>query len=132
MRFAAPIRRTETENTLPLINVVFLLLIFFMVAGRLSESDPFVVIPPQSSSEVPPGERDLVMHIHADGRIAVEGSAVALEDLGAEVARLLPDGGAVRLKADGNTDASLVVGAMEALRDAGVERLNLLTVTGLP
>jgi len=132
MRFATPIRRSETENTLPLINVVFLLLIFFMVTGRLSESDPFVVMPPQSSSEVPPGERDLVMHIHADGRMALDGRAVALEDLAAEVARLLPDGGAVRLKADGDADAILVVGAMEALRDAGVERLNLLTVTGLP
>lgn len=132
MRFAMPRRRTETENTLPLINVVFLLLIFFMVAGRLSESDPFVVTPPFSSSETPPGERDLVLHVDAGGQIALEGRPVAVEALAGEVERLLPEGGTVRLKADGAAEAGIVVAAMEALRDAGVERLHLLTVLGTP
>ncbi len=132
MRFATPPRRTETENTLPLINVVFLLLIFFMVAGRLGESDPFLVTPPFSSSEVPPGERDLVVHIDAEGCIALEGRPVTVEELADEVERLLPEGGAVRLKADGAAEVGTVVAAMEALRDAGIERLHLLTVMGTP
>ena len=34
-------RPGEDERILPLINVVFLLLIFFMLAGRLAVSDPF-------------------------------------------------------------------------------------------
>ena len=32
--------RSEDDRILPLINVVFLLLIFFMLAGKLSASDP--------------------------------------------------------------------------------------------
>lgn len=132
MRFVVPSRRSETENTLPLINVVFLLLIFFMVAGRLSQSDPFLVVPPHSISEVPPGGRDLVVHIDATGRIALEGNTVAAEHLAAEIAPLLGEGYAVHLKADGAADATGVVAAMEALRDAGIERLLLLTVPGSP
>ena len=36
---------------LPLINVVFLLLIFFMIAGQLAEQAPFEVEPPASDAE---------------------------------------------------------------------------------
>lgn len=132
MRLAATTPRTQTENTLPLINVVFLLLIFFMVAGRLSESDPFVVTPPFSGSELPPGERDIAVHIDAEGRIALEGKTLTAAELTTEVTRLLPEGGTVRLKADGAAEAATVVAAMEALRAAGVERLQLLTVLGTP
>ena len=51
MRFEPPRPRNEDERILPLINVVFLLLIFFMLAGRLSASDPFQVEPPRSSAD---------------------------------------------------------------------------------
>ena len=132
MRFPIPSRRNESENTLPLINVVFLLLIFFMIAGRLSEADPFQVMPPESSSEIHPGERDLLVHVDAQGAVALEGQPIAAEHLAAEVTRLLPESGVVRLKADGAADAAQVVDVMESLREAGVERLHLLTVMANP
>lgn len=132
MRFAMSARRDGTENTLPLINVVFLLLIFFMVAGRFSEADPFLVTPPSSSSQLAPGERDLLVHIEASGAVALEGTTIALADLAAAIERLLPQGGAVRLKADGAAEATRVVAVMEALREAGIEHLHLLTVMDRP
>ena len=39
--------RSTEDNILPLINVVFLLLIFFMLAGVLTQSPPFSLTPPR-------------------------------------------------------------------------------------
>ena len=41
----------DDERVLPLINVVFLLLIFFMLAGQFASADPFRIEPPVSRSE---------------------------------------------------------------------------------
>ena len=132
MQFARPESRKTAENTLPLINIVFLLLIFFMIAGRLAEPDPLGVTPPVSASERPPGERDIEVHIAAGGQMALEGETIEAADLTARVFALLPEGGVVRMKADGAADAALVVAAMEALCEAGIENLHLLTVSAGP
>ena len=42
------IRKKRLPNLVPLINIVFLLLIFFMLSGTLSKKDLFEVDPPLS------------------------------------------------------------------------------------
>ena len=132
MRFAHSRRRNEDERILPLINVVFLLLIFFMLAGRFSASDPFEVEPPRSVSQGAATERDILVLVGADGRLALDGEIIEAAALGAAVAdRLSPDKEMrLWLKADGSAEATRVVEVMELLRAAGAERLRLLTVTG--
>lgn len=130
MRFEPPRPRNEDERVLPLINVVFLLLIFFMLAGRLSASDPFQVEPPRSSAESPTEAQETVVLVAPDGRLALDGQVLDEPALSQAVAERLRSDPAtqVRLKADGRADAAEVVRIMELLRDAGVERLKLLTV----
>lgn len=132
MRFAHSRRRNEDERILPLINVVFLLLIFFMLAGRFSASDPFEVEPPRSVSQGAATERDILVLVSADGRLALDGEIIESAALGAAVAdRLSPDKTMrLWLKADGSAEATRVVEVMELLRAAGAEQLRLLTVTG--
>ena len=124
-------RRSDDDRILPLINVVFLLLIFFMLAGRLSAGDPFRVDPPASVSADPAEQRDLVVLVGADGRLALDGAVVDKAGLLTGVTQRLGDGGEslVRVTADAAAEALAVVEVMEVLRDAGVERLRLLTVT---
>ncbi len=124
-------RRSDDDRILPLINVVFLLLIFFMLAGRLSAGDPFRVDPPASVSVHPAEQRDLVVLVGADGQLALDGEIVDEAALSARLKQRLGDGGEnlVRVKADAAAEALAVVEVMEVLRDAGVERLRLLTVT---
>ena len=112
---------------LPLINVVFLLLIFFMLAGRMAAVDPFRSEPPRSASEGTTQPHEVVVHVAADGRVAFHGTIMneaALRDAVARHGALRT----VRLKADGRAPAVRVVAVMEFLRDAGVERLDLLTI----
>lgn len=39
------------DNMVPLINVVFLMLVFFMVAGQIQKADPIAVMPPYSIND---------------------------------------------------------------------------------
>ena len=130
MRFQPSRYRNDDERILPLVNIVFLLLIFFMLAGRFSVTDPFQIAPPRSASEGPAATQDLVVQMAADGRLAVNGTLLGEAALKARVARRLiaAEGLRVRLKADGGASAVRVVAVMELLREAGIERLQLLTV----
>ena len=114
------------DSVLPLINVVFLLLIFFMLAGRLASGDPFEIAPPKSLTDGDPRAQEMLVLLTGDGRIAVNGEVVEREAL----AGVLKTASAamVRLKADGGVNAVEVVALMELLRDAGVESLDLLTL----
>jgi biopolymer transport protein ExbD len=128
MKLRRPAKRPEQENVIPLINVVFLLLIFFMLAGKLGQSDPFELTPPTSESERAPTERPATVYVGPDGQIALGDRVLALEGLEAAVRTRLADGPAVvRLKSDQGAEANRVIDVMDALRRAGVARVTLLT-----
>jgi biopolymer transport protein ExbD len=130
MRFQPPRPKNDEERILPLINVVFLLLIFFMLAGRLAASDPFRIEPPRSTSEGLVEPQETLVLLGADGRLALDGEMLDEAALKAAVAARMASEAPprVRLKADGHAEATRVVAVMELLRTAGVERLKLLTV----
>ena len=127
MRFESVTSKSGEERILPLINVVFLLLIFFLLAGRLAATDPFRVEAPRALGGEPIGGHDMVVHIGADGRLAFDGSVLGGAELRTAVAQRVTSG-AVRLKADGRVQARRVIAVMEILREAGIERLELLTL----
>jgi len=130
LRPAGRRRGDDDQRILPLINVVFLLLIFFMVAGRLTASDVFAIQPPSSASEASPGS-DLMVLVATDGRLALGGEPLERQALSAAVRERLASsesGTGVRIKADGRVEARRVVAIMEELRAAGVEQLELLTL----
>ncbi len=130
MRFQPPRPKSDDERILPLINVVFLLLIFFMLAGKLAATDPIEVDPPRSMSEGAVEARELVIVMAADGRLAFDGLVIDEAALRAAVAERLKGETPLRvwLKADSMAESMDAIAIMEILREAGVERLKLLTV----
>lgn len=133
MEFAQPRRRRDEEHILPLVNVVFLLLIFFMLAGSLTSTDPVAVEPPHSSAEDSPAPRDLTISLGADEALALDGRIIERDALGSVLAERLAgdEAGTVWLKADGAADALAVLAVMEELCAAGVERVQLLTTPAI-
>ena len=125
-------RPGEDERILPLINVVFLLLIFFMLAGRLAVSDPFAVEPPATQSAGAAEVSDLTVLLSADGKAALDGSVVARPVLMAAIAeRLAAEPGArVVVKADAAAEAAAVIGLLRQIRAAGATDMHLLTRAG--
>ena len=114
---------------MPLINVVFLLLIFFMVAGQLSKTDPIKIEPPASDSDKDPGGQRVEILIAKDGRLLLGGEAVAFADLEARISDAFrgAEDKLVHLKADGAAAATDVIRVMDALKAAGAEKVKLLT-----
>ncbi len=120
----------EPDNILTLVNVVFLLLIFFMLTGAIHAVDYFDVTPPVSTSEETLLVNETVILVNADGRLSIDGKEVDAIDLQLSVSDKLAQQTEleVRLKADGNVDAVTVVKVMEWLEAVGVRHLNLLTL----
>ncbi len=127
-----PFRKQEEEpdTILPLINVVFLLLIFFIMTGALHAVDYFNVNPPSSSSQIQGSLDDTVILVGSDGRIAIDNKEVDEVDLQLSILDKLAAnaGAAVRIKADGRADAARVVEIMELIEAVGVGRVMLLTL----
>ena len=125
-----PVRRHE-ENVLPLINVVFLLLVFFMLAGQLTRPQPFAAEPPPARGGVAVDAAATVVLLGADGRLAVDESAVALERLADHIvelraARAHAD---ILVRADRAAAGADLLAVLEALAAARVERVALMTRT---
>ena len=121
--------RNDDERVLPLINVVFLLLIFFMLTGRLSTPDQFETEPPASSSRTSVPQLRIEVIAALDGRLAIEGKAVTEPEFIGAVRKSLAEAGTseVRFKADGQIPAARVIEILDNLGKAGVEKLYLVT-----
>ena len=130
MRLSSRTRRRILISLTPMIDVVFIMLIFYMVAGRPTLPDPFEIDPPLSASEGLLDPQELLVVVGADGRLALDGTVMPDDSLKSSVVERLSvnESLEVRLKADAQVQATRVITVMELLRDAGVEQLKLLTV----
>lgn len=123
-----PPRRPALEPALPLINVVFLLLIFFMLAGVLAKRPLVEVTPPESHiANTPEDSQALLLIIKTDGHWYFEDSDTALtrEQLVAHVKTL--ENPSPRIMADADIPLSVLREKLEILREAGIEDIRLVT-----
>ncbi|MEP5729444.1 MAG: biopolymer transporter ExbD [Sulfitobacter sp.] len=73
MRLSRPPARQAPETIIALIDVVFFLLVFFMLIGRMDATAPFEVTPPiaTTGSDMPAG--GITLSVSVDGAMAVDG-----------------------------------------------------------
>ena len=120
-------------NITPLIDVVFILLVFFMVAGAIERPDPIDVSAPTSASELTGDVEDVVILVGPDGEVAFQGRVMPNDPALVQTATIWfaarPDS-SIQLKADAQAEAARVIEVMELLREAGAQYLVLLTVGG--
>lgn len=79
-RLAASELASIDDRIMPLINIVFLLLIFFLVAGAIREVEPVQVDPPRSIVEAESVTDALTIYVARDGRIALGETMLDLLD----------------------------------------------------
>lgn len=123
MQFAPPRHRRSAENIVPMINVVFLLLIFFLMTAQIAPPEPFDIDPPASASD-DIAEGPIVLHVSADGSLAfrdARGEAVfaALSGLDRDVALLI--------RADATTKARDLARLLPKLAGLGLTDVSLVT-----
>lgn len=115
---------------LPLVNIVFLLLIFFMMAGAVSAPEPLKVQPPRSLVDAAGAALPSTLTFAVDGRLALGAEVFTLEGLPPRIDAWLamaPSGFPLTVKADAEADALAVVELLEALKRQGVNHVRLTT-----
>jgi biopolymer transport protein ExbD len=110
----------------PLIDVVFLLLIFFAVTTTFLEQSGMDLELPESSTAEATESSPIVVEISADGEVRLSGEAVTVEELERRVAELEPaERAKITLRADRQLELGLAVSVIDALRRAGAEGISL-------
>jgi len=126
MRFAKPSAEAPGPNIAPLLDVVLLLLIFFVVTSSFAEREIALELPDAEASEQPI-ERELVVNVLADGRVLVDEEEIALEQLDARLARTAEEDGSLEIRADAAARHGDVVGVLDRARRVGVLRVGIAT-----
>lgn len=107
MKLTRPKRDQQSETIIALIDVVFFLLVFFMLIGRMDATAPFDVAPPiaQSGSDMPAGGATVA--ISGTGALALGGIEMPREELEAALTRMLATDDGMRVRINAHRDAEL-------------------------
>ena len=130
-----PNREDNVElNLTPLIDVVFLLLIFFMVSTTFEKQAKLKVQLPDASAQVKaPDEKSITIGIDAKGHYYINDRQVvntSLETLKVAITKITNGEKdiVVTLKADAKTPHQSVVTAMDAASQLGLVKLSIATL----
>jgi len=128
MNFAPPVRKPARENVVPMINVVFLLLIFFLMSAQIAPPDPVEIAPPLAeATDTPLPDAAQMAWLDADGVLHVDGLR------GTEaMARLAETPGIVTLRADARVSAAEFATILRQLGEAGLSDVRLVAIAGAP
>ena len=122
-------RRSSDASLIPMINVVFLLLIFFLLAAQIKAPDPIEVSAPVSISEMV-SDGELTLFIGADGQMKF-GDISGPERLEQALISICQEQDCpsinVRVKADRAADAAVVAGLLPVLARAGFGSAEFVT-----
>ncbi|UVW34043.1 biopolymer transporter ExbD [SAR92 clade bacterium H455] len=133
MKFPRRARRDNSINLTPLIDVVFLLLIFFMVTTTFTRETRMLISLPEAEADAVANEQATVeLTISKDGSYAVNGQSLINRDIKTIMAAL-KDASAgdnqipLVITADALATHQAVITAMDAAGRLGFETLNIAT-----
>ena len=121
---------TPTLNLTPMIDIVFLLVIFFMVGTKFTEQERNIVLELPSVSQsgaLSPAPTRQVVNVYRDGSVTLNKQTVNLDQLIESLrqsTRQYADLG-VLIRGDGRGDFQNVAEVLSACRQAGVAELGI-------
>ena len=130
MHFPLQRKREARIDISPLVDVVFQLLIFFVVTTTfLSDSGLPLDLPDAESGQQETAVQDLSVRISADGAIRFQGEPVSLADLESRLQAAIAASpqGAVTIYGDGSVDYETVVQIIDLARRAEARGVVLAT-----
>jgi len=115
---------------IPMIDVIFFLLVFFMVSSlAMTKINSVPVALPKTSSNPEALKQEVILTIRRDGQVLVNKAPVTLDTLGTQLAYDMHDHpqDVVVLNADQGVNYGLVVQVMDRARAIGVRKFALAT-----
>jgi biopolymer transport protein ExbD len=120
------IQRRVTLDLSPLMDIVFLLLIFFLVTTTFLPDAGMDLELPESTTATAAEIAPTVISVGEDGAVQLDGRSVSVEEL-QQAVQALPeaDRQKITVRADARVDYGVIVRIIDALRNAGVDGLSL-------
>ena len=117
------------ENVLPMINVVFLLLIFFMIAGHIAASDPVELTPLYSQSETKTDDNQVTIFVDQTSNIHFQDQTYTAENIEKTIELFLSQNAdsIIRLKVDANLNGQEMLKILSVFRNLGLKEMTLVT-----
>ncbi|MCX8021332.1 MAG: biopolymer transporter ExbD [Syntrophorhabdaceae bacterium] len=116
-------------NIIPLVDVMLVLLIIFMITAPMMQHGMNIDIPKVTTKPLPSSDEPQILSITADRQLILNEKKIELKDLKAAVQLLFANKGKkeIFLRADKNVPYGFVVTCMGIIRDAGIEKVNIVT-----
>ena len=114
----------------PMLDVVFIMLIFFIVTASFLKEAGVGVNRPEASNTPPDSDsKNILINMTSSNQIWIEGRRVDIRAVRAVVQRMKAENpkASVVVSAEAGTKTAAVVGVMDASRDAGVYDVTLAT-----
>jgi biopolymer transport protein ExbD len=109
-------------NITSLIDVIFMLVVFFMLGASFEKPALTLTLPQASSRDIP--ERPLLtVAVDSGGRIYFEGAEVDHETLLSRLSARGPELDLVALECDGGADFGIAVAVMDTIKNAGARNV---------
>lgn len=125
MNFRKPVKPAAIDIDLtPLINIVFLMLIFFMLAGTLKSNDGILAAKVDKASMLE--DDPLVIVMALDGVLSVDGEQVDRQALSTLLKMTKKASGNVAIKPDSRLAAAQLLSLTEQLRESGFSQVTLI------
>lgn len=133
LEFEKPLAKRKWLDLAPMIDVVFLLLIFFMLTSIYAK--PMMPIKlPESETSVVQEEPEITIGISSDGSLSLNGQNITIDQLRDELSQRLLGRleKNIRLTADKRVYFGLVINVMDVAKQAGADNIAVVTEKKTP
>jgi len=132
MKFKRRLTPSATVDLIPMIDVVFQLVIFFMVSSTFILTPGISLVLPESSTAEPVAMTKLVVTVSGENEVYLNKERYDLEGLSLALGSISGDAreqiGTVIIEGDEGVSYSVLISVLDTLRKNGFRGINLRTV----
>jgi biopolymer transport protein TolR len=116
-------------NIVPFVDVMLVLLIIFMITAPMMQHGMNIDIPKVTTKPLPTKDEPQILNITKDQRLILNEKKLVVKDLKAAIQLLFSNKSTkeIYLRADKEVPYGFVVSCMGLIREAGVEKINIVT-----
>ncbi|PIB24254.1 hypothetical protein BFP76_03260 [Amylibacter kogurei] len=124
MDFSTKVPRQRSESIVPMINVVFLLLIFFLMTSVIKQPAPFELTPP-NADQLRMSEGEMAVYVSNDGMVRFDTfeNDIAWQRLKGRIDAKTN----VKLHVDASLPAPILAQVMAQFRTVGAANVEIIT-----
>tara|TARA_R110001592_G_scaffold357416_1_gene660574 strand:+ start:135770 stop:136180 length:411 start_codon:yes stop_codon:yes gene_type:complete len=120
-------KRSVEDNMVPMINIVFLLLIFFMIAGQIQSRGNSQLKLPVSTLGIKAEPGELQLELDQSSQLTLNGQVLSLEELDRRLGGPGASDDRVSLRADKSLTAAELDAVLQIFRQQGMASVTLIS-----